>query len=300
MPEEIFNINAKIVKLNNGYKMPIIGIGTYSLHGKACAEAVGAALKNGCRMIDTASFYGNEKNVAEAIRKSEVPRKEIFIATKLYPNQFFQAEKAIEQALERLGSGYIDLMLLHHPGENDKKAYKVMEQAVKDGKINSLGLSNYYIKELEFFLPQIEIKPVVVQNEIHPYYQETDVVAYIQRQGIAVEGWYPLGGRGYTEALLNNKELAAIGAKYGKMAAQVILRWNLQRNIIVIPGSQNPKHIKENMDIFDFSLTQEDKCYFRGDNFIKKRKKIIFYVLFPVNLFSVITCQFCSMSLLII
>jgi len=133
-----------------------------------------------------------------------------------------------------------------------------MEQAVKDGKINSLGLSNYYIKELEFFLPQIEIKPVVVQNEIHPYYQETDVVAYIQRQGIAVEGWYPLGGRGYTEALLNNKELAAIGAKYGKTAAQVILRWNLQRNIIVIPGSQNPKHIKENMDIFDFSLTQED------------------------------------------
>ena len=258
MPEEIFNINAKVVKLNNGYKMPIIGIGTYSLHGKACAEAVGAALKNGCRMIDTASFYGNEENVAEAIRKSEVPRKEIFIATKLYPNQFFQAEKAIEQALERLGSGYIDLMLLHHPGENDKKAYKVIEQAVKDGKINSLGLSNYYIKELEFFLPQIEIKPVVVQNEIHPYYQETDVVAYIQRQGIAVEGWYPLGGRGYTEALLNNKELAAIGAKYGKTAAQGILRWNLQRNIIVIPGSQNPKHIKENMDIFDFSLTQED------------------------------------------
>ena len=258
MPEEIFNINAKIVKLNNGYKMPIIGIGTYSLHGKACAEAVGAALKNGCRMIDTASFYGNEKNVAEAIRKSEVPRKEIFIATKLYPNQFFQAEKAIEQALERLGSGYIDLMLLHHPGENDKKAYKVMEQAVKDGKINSLGLSNYYIKELEFFLPQIEIKPVVVQNEIHSYYQETDVVAYIQRQGIAGEGWYPLGGRGYTEALLNNKELATIGAKYGKTAAQVILRWNLQRNIIVIPGSQNPRHIEENMDIFDFSLTQED------------------------------------------
>ena len=118
MPEEIFNINAKIVKLNNGYKMPIIGIGTYSLHGKACAEAVGAALKN-----KTTTKKGYEKNVAEAIRISEVPRKEIFIATKLYPNQFFQAEKAIEQALERLGSGYIDLMLLHHPGENDKKAY---------------------------------------------------------------------------------------------------------------------------------------------------------------------------------
>ena len=250
----------KVRELSNGVKIPVVGFGTYKLENdndEVC-NMVKEAIKAGYRSIDTASFYGNEKNVAEAIRKSEVPRKEIFIATKLYPNQFFQAEKAIEQALERLGSGYIDLMLLHHPGENDKKAYKVMEQAVKDGKINSLGLSNYYIKELEFFLPQIEIKPVVVQNEIHSYYQETDVVAYIQRQGIAVEGWYPLGGRGYTEALLNNKELATIGAKYGKTAAQVILRWNLQRNIIVIPGSQNPRHIEENMDIFDFSLTQED------------------------------------------
>ena len=118
--------------------------------------------------------------------------------------------------------------------------------------------SNYYIKELEFFLPQIEIKPVVVQNEIHPYYQETDVVAYIQRQGIAVEGWYPLGGRGYTEALLNNKELAAIGAKYGKTAAQVILRWNLQKGVVVIPGSGNPEHIRENLDLFGFSLSEEE------------------------------------------
>ena len=189
------------------------------------------------RKSGSAGGHNGLKNIIQHLGTDQFPRLKLGVGGKPHPDY-----------------NMADWVLGQLQGE-DKK---VMEQAVKDGKINSLGLSNYYIKELEFFLPQIEIKPVVVQNEIHPYYQETDVVAYIQRQGIAVEGWYPLGGRGYTEALLNNKELAAIGAKYGKTAAQVILRWNLQRNIIVIPGSKNPKHIKENMDIFDFSLTQED------------------------------------------
>lgn len=149
-------------------------------------------------------------------------------------------------------------MLLHHPGTNDVNAYKAMEQAVRDGKIRSIGLSNWYIEELEDFLPQVTITPAVVQNEIHPYYQERNVVPYIQEKGIVVEGWYPFGGRGYTKELLGNETINTIAENHGVTAAQVILRWNLQRGVIVIPGSSNPDHIKENLDIYGFSLNDKE------------------------------------------
>lgn len=149
-------------------------------------------------------------------------------------------------------------MLLHHPGTNDVEAYKEMEQAVKDGKIRSIGLSNWYIEELEEFLPQIEIMPALVQNEIPPYYQELEVVPYIQSLGIVVQGWYPLGGRGYTADLLGNETINAIADVHGVSSAQVVLRWNLQRNVVVIPGSSNPDHIKENLDIFSFELSDDE------------------------------------------
>lgn len=238
--------------------MPVIGLGTYGLTGKNCFNAVLSALQSGYRLIDSASFYGNERDIGAAVKASGIPRDEIFITTKLYPNQYACAEQAIDEALGKLDSGYIDLMLLHHPGRYETEAYRMMEQAVQKGKIRSIGVSCYYIRELDAFLPGIETVPAVVQNEIHPYYQDTDVVAYIRQKGIVVEGWYPLGGRGYTKELLGNKTLQEIGAKYGKTAAQVILRWNLQRNIVVIPGSGNPAHIKENTNIFDFELTDED------------------------------------------
>ncbi len=253
-----FDFETKTVTLNSGYEMPIYGLGTYSLEGDECVQSVTAALENGVRLIDTAYMYHNEESVGEAVRNSGVPREDIFVITKLYPNQFSAPEAAIEQALEKLDIEYIDMMLLHHPGEDDVKAYKAMEKAAAEGKIHSIGLSNWYIEELEDFLPQVDTVPSLVQNEIHPYYQENDVIPYIHDLGIVVQGWYPLGGRGYTKELLGNSVISEIAAAHGKSSAQVILRWNLQKGIVVIPGSSNPDHIKENTELFDFELTNEE------------------------------------------
>lgn len=254
----VFNFEQHSVMLNSGYEMPINGIGTYSLLGDTCYDAITTALKTGVRLIDTAYMYRNEEEVGRAIRDSGVPREEIFVITKLYPNQFSQPEEAIEQALKKLNIGYIDMMLLHHPGHDDVKAYKAVEKAVAAGKVRSIGLSNWYVEELEELLPQVSIMPALVQNEIHPYYQENDVIPFIQQQGIVVQGWYPLGGRGHTQSLLNDPVITKIAQAHGKSAAQVILRWNLQKGVVVIPGSSNPAHIKENTELYDFELTAEE------------------------------------------
>lgn len=244
--------------LNSGYEMPINGLGTYSLHGDECINSVQAALKSGVRLIDTAQAYGNEEEIGEAIRASGVPREEIFVITKLYPDQFANPEAAIEEALEKLDIGYVDMMLLHHPGTGDVAAYKAMEQAVADGKVRSIGLSNWYVEELTAFLPQADIVPALVQNEIHPYYQENDVIPFIQEKGIVVQGWYPLGGRGHTAELLGNPVISAIAESHGVSSAQVILRWNLQKGVVVIPGSSNPDHIQENTELYHFELTEDE------------------------------------------
>ena len=253
-----FNFNTKTVKLNNGYEIPLNGIGTYSLLNDVCYNSILYALQNGVRLIDTAYIYNNEEEVGKAVRDSKIDRKDIFIITKLYPNQYNNAEKAINDALKKLNVEYIDMMLLHHPGNNDVEAYKAIEKAIKEGKIRSVGLSNWYIKELKDFIPKINIIPALVQNEIHPYYQDTEVIEYIQSLGIAVQGWYPLGGRGHQKELLNDKVLKDIAAKYNKSVAQIILRWNLQRGVIVIPGSSNRQHIIENTEIYDFKLSDDD------------------------------------------
>ena len=254
----MFDFNSKTVTLNSGYIMPINGLGTYSLTGETCFNSVTSALQSGVRLIDTAYMYSNEEEVGRAIRESGVPREEIFVITKLYPNQFSDPEAAIEQALNKLDIGYIDMMLLHHPGTNDANAYKAMEKYVQSGRIRSLGLSNWYVKELEEFLPLVTIKPALVQNEIHPYYQENDVIPYIQSMGITVQGWYPLGGRGHTAELLGDKTISEIAAAHGKSSAQIILRWNLQKGVVVIPGSSNPAHIKENTELYDFELSEDE------------------------------------------
>ncbi len=253
-----FNFETKTVLLNSGYEMPILGLGTYSLTDEECAVSIEALLEAGGRLIDTAYMYGNEAAVGQAVRDSDVPREEIFVITKLYPNQYSYAADAIDAALEKMGLDYIDMILLHHPGDGDVEAYRALEQAVADGKVRSIGLSNWYIEELEEFLPQVSITPALVQNEIHPYYQENDVIPYIQSLGIVVQGWYPLGGRGYTAALLGDETICAIAEAHGVSSAQVILRWNLQKGVVVIPGSSDPEHIRENLDLFGFELTDEE------------------------------------------
>ena len=253
-----FNFETKTVKLNSGYEMPINGLGTYSLTGDTCYNAVSSALASGVRLIDTAYMYGNEEEIGKAIRDSGILREEIFVITKIYPNQFDKPKDAIELALKKLDIDYIDMMLLHHPGTNDVSAYKEVEKYVESGKIHSLGLSNWYVKELKEFLPQVNIIPALVQNEIHPYYQENDVIPFIQNLGIVVQGWYPFGGRGHTSELLNNETIVKIANNHNVSSAQVILRWNLQKGVVVIPGSSNPEHIKENTNIYNFELTKEE------------------------------------------
>lgn len=257
-----FDFESRTVRLNSGYDMPILGLGTYALEYDACVNSVMALLESGGRLIDTAYMYGNEEAVGEGVRRGMeeygIPREDIFVITKIYPSQFGDPEAAIDMALEKLDIDYIDMMLLHHPGAGDVKAYRAMERYVEAGKIHSLGLSNWYVDELTSFLPQMTIAPALVQNEIHPYYQEQDVVPFIQGKGIVVQCWYPLGGRGYTVELLGNETIRKIAGNHGVSAAQVILRWDLQRGIVVIPGSSNPEHIRENLDLFGFELTDAE------------------------------------------
>ena len=263
-----FDFENHTVLLNSGYTMPIMGLGTDALDYDTCVNSVKALLKNGGRLIDTAYMYHNEEAVGEGVRQAMeeygILREDIFVITKLYPNQFSDPEAAIDMALEKLDIGYIDMMLLHHPGTDDVKAYKAMENYVKEGKIRSLGLSNWYVEELTEFLPQVTITPALVQNEIHPYYQEQDVVPFIQEKGIVVQCWYPLGGRGHTAELLGDETIKTIAEAHGVSSAQVILRWDLQRGIVVIPGSSNPEHIKENLDLFGFELTEEEVAAIRA------------------------------------
>lgn len=253
------NGNAPTVTLNSGYEMPVLGLGTYSLHGDTAKNSVTAALESGVRLIDTAYMYGNEAEIGAAIRASGVPREEIFVITKIYPGeQFNNPQRAIQTALDKLDIGYIDMMLLHHPGANDVNAYKAMEKFVEQGKIRSLGLSNWYIEEIDDFIAQVDIMPALVQNEIHIYYQEQEVVPYMHNLGIVMQAWYPFGGRGHTGEQFADPAIVKIANAHNVSSAQVILRWHLQRGVVAIPGSSNPDHIEENISVFHFSLTDEE------------------------------------------
>ncbi|WP_277935031.1 aldo/keto reductase [Parablautia intestinalis] len=258
-----FDFERRTVMLNSGYEMPVNGLGTYSLHGDECINAVKSALLNGVRLIDTASAYGNEEEIGQAVRKAInegiIQREDIFVATKIYPgSEMENPVQSIQACLDRLDIGYVDLMLLHHPDPNDVEAYKAMEQFVEEGKIRSIGLPDWYVEELTEFLPQVDTVPAVVQNEIHPYYQESDVIPFIQDLGIVVQGWYPLGGRGHTGDLLGDSVITEIAVAHGVSSAQVILRWNLQKGVVVIPGSSNPDHIRKNTEVYHFSLTEDE------------------------------------------
>lgn len=268
------NGEAPAVELNSGIKLPVVGLGTYALRGSVCADAVCAALRSGYRLIDTASFYGNEREVGEGIRKSGVPRSEVFVQTKLYPTQYGRAAHAIDEALERLDVGYIDMMLLHHPASNDAEAYRAIEGAIRKGDVRTGGISCFYIRETDAFLPQVSIEPDLVQNEIHPYYQDIQASGHIQNLGLVVQAWYPLGGRGYTEAMFGDSVLCQIAREHGKSVSQVILRWLLQRGIAVIPGSSNPGHIRENISLFDFELSPDEMGRIAG---LERREKHDWY-----------------------
>ena len=260
----VFDLENGTVLLNNGRTMPILGIGTYLLSQSEAENSVYWALRDGYRLIDTAHIYGNEEGVGRGIKRaiSEglVTREEIFVTTKMWTADFDDGEGAIEESLRRLDLDYIDLMILHHSQpRNDVTAYQAMEKAVEEGKLRSIGLSNYYTAEdFDRLVNATTITPALLQNETHPYYQSKEMKAHLKQYDTVLESWFPLGGRGNTQTLFNDPVIAAIAAAHGKTPAQVILRWHLQAGNIAIPGSRNEAHIQENYEIFDFSLSDEE------------------------------------------
>lgn len=243
------------VKLNNGIEMPVLGIGTFMLNPDQAEEAVYNALKNGYRLIDTANAYVNEKGVGRGIKKSGIKREKIFLETKLWP-ALYEDENQVEKTLERLDTDYIDLLLLHQPCGNYIKGYKIMEKAVKEGKVKGIELSNFSEEQIQEILDMCEIKPTVLQVEAHPYYPETELKEFLAKHDIKIQGWYPLGHG--DKNLINEKVFKELAEKYGKSNVQIILRWHIQSGNIVIPGATNPEHIKANINIFDFELSEED------------------------------------------
>ena len=241
--------------LNNGVKMPMAGIGTFLLSPDEAEASVLSALQCGYRLIDTANAYVNEKAVGRAMKKSGLARDEIFLETKLWPS-FYEQDDAVEKTLQRLDTNYIDLLLIHQPAGNYVSGYKLMEKAYKEGKVKSIGLSNFNEEQIKEILSICEVKPSVLQTEVHPYSQEKDLKKFLDKEGIVIQAWYPLGHG--DKALIQEPLFAEIGKKYGKSSAQIILRWHIQDGNIVIPGSKNPIHIKENFDLFDFSLTDDE------------------------------------------
>lgn len=243
------------VTLNNGIKMPMLGIGTFLLEPKDAENAVISALNDGYRLIDTANAYMNEKAVGRGMKKSGLKREEIFLETKLWPS-FYEQDDAVEKTLERLDTDYIDLLLIHQPAGNYIAGYKLMEKAYKQGKVKAIGLSNFNKKQVEEILAMCEIKPAVLQMEIHPYFASNDFKTFLNENGIVSQAWYPLGHG--DKSLLEEKVLVDLANKYNKSTSQIILKWHIQVGNIVIPGSKNPLHIKDNIDIFDFTLSDDE------------------------------------------
>ena len=245
--------------LNNGAKIPQIGFGVFQIQGdeateKACLEA----FKIGYRHIDTAHFYNNEKGVGAAIKKSGLKREEIFITSKLWQNELSKEKtpNAIERMLKRLDTPYLDLLLIHWPFGDYVNAWKEMEKKVKEGKIKSIGLSNFYPDKLKEILNICEIKPVVDQVECHPYFPNNELRNELKNINAFIEAWSPIG-RGDSK-LINDPLLVEMAKKYNKSVVQILIRWSIQKGNVVLPRSTNPQHIKDNFNVFDFEIGKED------------------------------------------
>lgn len=243
------------VTLNNGVKMPMAGIGTFLLSPDEAEASVLSALQCGYRLIDTANAYVNEKAVGRAMKRSGLKHEEIFLETKLWPS-FYEQDDAVDKTLARLDTDYIDLLLIHQPAGNYIAGYRQMEKAYKEGKVRAIGLSNFNEAQIREILEICEVKPSVLQTEVHPYSQEKALKQFLAQEGMVIQAWYPLGHG--DKALINEPLFTELAQKYGKSNVQIILRWHIQDGNIVIPGSKNAEHIRDNFDLFDFSLSDEE------------------------------------------
>lgn len=243
------------IKLNNVIECPVIGLGTFMLSPADAQNSAREALKMGYRLIDTANAYVNERAVGRGIKESGVARNEVFLSTKLWPSEY-ENPNAVDETLERLGVDYVDLLYIHQPSGNWLAGYRQLEKALRDGKARSIGISNFegkYIQELE---TKWEIAPQFIQVEAHPYFTQKDLRVTLDKYGIKLMSWYPLGHG--DKSLIQEAVFAELGKKYGKTPAQVILRWHVQMGFVVIPGSKNVDHIKDNLNIMDFELTADE------------------------------------------
>ena len=249
----------EFVTLNNGVKMPLEGFGVFQVPDPAqCEQAVLDAIASGYRLIDTAAAYMNEKAVGEAIKKSGVPREELFITTKLWVQDasYEAAKKAIQTSLDNLGLSYLDLYLIHQPMGDYVGAYRAMEEAYKEGKLKAIGVCNFYPNRLADLCETVDVIPAVNQVELHPFFQQENALALMKEYGVVPEAWGPFAEGNH--GIFTHPVLTAIGQKYGKSAAQVALRWNVRRGVVVIPKSVHKERIEQNMNIWDFQLSDED------------------------------------------
>lgn len=265
-----------VVRLNNGLDMPLLGLGVWLAKDEETEQAVQWALEAGYRHIDTASVYKNEAAVGRGVKASGLPREELFITTKLWNDDMRagREREAFEESLKRLGTDYVDLYLLHWAVEGFiTRSWKALEEILKEGRAKAIGVCNFQQHHLESLLAEADVVPAINQVECHPLLSQEPLIAFCEKQGIHCEAWGPLGGKG--SPLVNDQELAVIGNKYGKTAAQVILRWNVQRGIIVLPKSVHKERIIANGNIFDFSLSDDDMRAISARNENKRLHKAL-------------------------
>ena len=243
------------VKMNNGKECPVIGIGTFMITPEDAEVSVREALKMGYECIDTAAAYMNERAVGRGIKASGVPRERVFLSTKIWPSEY-ENENAVDETLERLGVDYVDLLYIHQPAGNWLSGYRTLEKAYKEGKAKAIGISNFEGKYMEELETKWEIVPQFIQVEAHPYFTQEDLRKRLDKYDIRLMSWYPLGHG--DQSLIEEPVFKKLGEKYGKSNAQVILRWHTQMGFAVIPGSKNVDHIRDNLDILDFRLTDEE------------------------------------------
>lgn len=261
--------NQMYLTLNNGVKMPQFGLGVYSIPaGEVTYNSVLTALKAGYRHIDTAHAYQNERSVGQAVRESGISRDSIWITSKLWPNEYGEGKtlQAIDRMLKRLGVDYIDLVYFHQPVGDYLGGWKEMEQALEMGKVRAIGISNFDVNDSIFnsLVESARIKPQIMQIECHPYAQRKHWQEMVKKHDMKIECWFPLGGRDSRGAIIRDPVINEIAKAHNKSAVQVIIRWHLQEGFSVIPGSSNPAHIRENVDVFDFSLTDAEMQQIRS------------------------------------